>query len=488
MIGLPKELSSSPSRSSASYVDGSIANISTAVGVRYFKANQDHPPFRLFYPAAEEDASTSSKAVVPVRWFEVTNINNDNNKQGVDVLTTPSSASSSLVNFLKGYAEVVFSLRTNKPRLFRYIVVPFLTIVSWLLPVRWLRIPNLYRNAPILVSKTLSTNTMNESTKQQPQLLPIILFSHGLTGTGEENTILCMEWAKHGYIVLSVHHTDGSSCCVPLFDDDDDDDDDGRCTELYYRHGPPRTKSEYDPSFRPNQLHYRVKELLQAYHFVIGTTTNTNINKNNNDDAAVRNHNNVPKEIQQRVDTDKVIAAGFSFGAATAALAVTTHKTLFCGGVFLDGWFRVDLQQSVGIAFKMPHEAFVNDDNGFPSNKFPTLFINSEQFQSYPELFAATMELATKNNHPNNSEKKKTTRTRMRTSSRVNGGGGDNNTNNDNDDLPIHVIPGTGHQNFCDIVFWLPDWMLKLFMNPADPAQAYIDIVRLSIDFLEKIE
>jgi len=302
---------------------------------------------------------------------------------------------------------------------------------------------------------------------------------------------------------VSIHHTDGSSCCVPLpllVEDDDDDDDGRRCTttELYYRHGPPRTKSEYDPSFRPNQLHYRVKELLQVYHFVIGTTTN----KNNNEDAAVdlhsshnNNNNDIPKEIQQRVDTDKVIAAGFSFGAATAALAVTLHKTLFCGGIFLDGWFRVDLQQSVGIAFKMPHEAFVNDDNGFPSNKFPTLFINSEQFQSYSELFAATMELAMKNNTPNNNKNKKTTRT---TSNRTDGGGGgdNDNANNEKDDLPvppIRVIPGTGHQNFCDLVFWLPDWLLRLLMKrdigaTVDPAQAYIDIVRLTIEFLERIK
>jgi len=67
------------------------------------------------------------------------------------------------------------------------------------------------------------------------------LFSHGLTGTGEENTILCMEWAKHGYIVVSVHHTDGSSCCVPLSLVEDDDDEDGDnddncfdCNHQYY--------------------------------------------------------------------------------------------------------------------------------------------------------------------------------------------------------------------------------------------------------------
>jgi len=107
-------------------------------------------------------------------------------------------------------------------------------------------------------------------------------------------------------------------------------------------------------------------------------------------------------------------------------------------------------------------------------NQFPALFLNSEQFQRYPELFAATMELAMKNNKNSNNNNKKTTstrkrkrkRTRKKTSHSTDGGGGGgcsggdtNNASIENDEdlpTPIHVLPGTGHPNFVISSFGSP--------------------------------
>ena len=46
----------------------------------------------------------------------------------------------------------------------------------------------------------------------------LVLFSHGLTGTGEENSIFCAALAKRGYVVAWIHHRNRSSNQAPLHD------------------------------------------------------------------------------------------------------------------------------------------------------------------------------------------------------------------------------------------------------------------------------
>jgi hypothetical protein len=57
---------------------------------------------------------------------------------------------------------------------------------------------------------------------------PVVIFSHGLTGTGEEHATLFSAWARAGFVVACVHHCDGSSSRARAPDD----------TEVYY-HLPP---------------------------------------------------------------------------------------------------------------------------------------------------------------------------------------------------------------------------------------------------------
>ena len=45
-----------------------------------------------------------------------------------------------------------------------------------------------------------------------------VIFSHGLTGSRELNTSLCMDLASMGFYVFSVEHTDGS-CALARFID-----------------------------------------------------------------------------------------------------------------------------------------------------------------------------------------------------------------------------------------------------------------------------
>jgi platelet-activating factor acetylhydrolase len=274
----------------------------------------------------------------------------------------------------------------------------------------------LYKDAPFAAA--IMPSKKDEAQKK----LPVIIFSHGLTGTGQENAALCTMWAKQGFIVAVVHHTDGSACHVTLADG----------SEHYYDHGPPMT--EYDPTFRPKQVLHRANEMLQACQFFLSSEC--------------------PEEIRQAADPKRVVAAGYSFGAATAARAIVLKKEQFCAGLFLDGWFHIDVEKSAGIEFNFPQEAFDEQGTSLLPEDMPTCFINSEQFQNFDKLFAATKKLAGKNN-------------------------------------PVQVIAGTGHQNFCDVVFWMHNSVLRSIMmgmvgKTVDPGEAFKDILQRSVTFLKK--
>ena len=471
-------------------------DVTAKVGVQYFKATKDHPPIRLYYPArtspmsSTTESSAMSTAEAPGRASSnVSSKSSSSSHIGLSEASTEDTIINSTsirwledtgcYPFLKGYAHLAFGMGRSptplKRFVFQFMVLPVLFLFSWVLPLRWLRIPNAYANllpsssSPQSVSNNNNKTDENDATNARrntsspSKSLPIILFSHGLTGTGEENKVLLIEWAKQGFVVISVHHTDGSSCHVTVADGSD----------LFYNPGPPF--SDYDPTFRPKQVQQRSKELLDAYQFIISSSKDNNVITIPNVDCS-----------------SPVFVAGFSYGAATAALAVTQNPDFFKGAILLDGWFHIDVTESAGIAFKMPPEAFEfcqdnNDNNskyeddenkgsknrhggGFPTN-IPTIFINSEQFSKYHDLFAATKELAQRYQP-------------KRAKQQGEHDGGAKDVDN------LHVIPGTGHQNFCDVVFWFPVTIVRKLIGgaigPADPIQVYKEIIRLSVGFLKK--
>ena len=85
-------------------------------------------------------------------------------------------------------------------------------------------------------------------------------FSHGLTGTGEENSIFCASLARRGYVGASIHHRDGSTCRAPSHVVGND------CT--YYAHMP--TGDDYDPKYSLRQVHVRAGEFLKARSWLVG--------------------------------------------------------------------------------------------------------------------------------------------------------------------------------------------------------------------------
>ena len=440
------------------------------VGILFIPPTSSRPPLRILYPA--DCLHDSHAKATQVGWFHDTG---------------------GAVAFLRGYAHVALA-KLIPTSAFRYLVQPAVSVVALCLPMTWLTIPGLYHypdscivsdhDAEAVYHKEtqLDENNHNNHNNTQKQL-PLIVFSHGLTGTGQENLALCTAWARQGYVVVGVHHTDGSSCAVPRADG----------SIHYYDHGP--SFDDYDATFRPRQLQQRTRELLDAYQFITQITPSTtdmqytNPNNNNKINQKQTNHNNdssILSQLRALVDPHRAIAAGFSYGAATVAQTVVHPNNPFVAAVLLDGWFYIDVPKS-GVEFPLPPEAFQYVDvqkkpggrqKGLP---VPSLFLNSQEFRDYDKLYQATQRLA------GQAVDTKAT----------------NDTKHPQHDKSCHemvVLPQTGHNNFCDVIFWFPAvcfWLPALLFkgviaNPgrvgrADPLQTYQDIVDRTHRFLKQV-
>lgn len=201
-------------------------------------------------------------------------------------------------------------------------------------------------------------------------------------------------------------------------------------SDLWYNPGPPN--KQYDVNFRPTQMKQRIQDLLQAREWLSSTTQYPNLN-------AI-------------VDWDKTIVSGFSYGAATTSLlAATKALPSLQAVILLDGWFHVDMMESAGIEFEMPKEAY----EATHLKSIPAILINSEQFTKFSKLWKATQKIANQF---------------------------------DSQGHPV-VVAKTNHNNFVDLMFWMPTFLIRNVgaIGAADPRQTYVDVVRLTSDFLKSL-
>jgi dienelactone hydrolase len=290
----------------------------------------------------------------------------------------------SLAGYISGYVHT-FACRHHT---FAFKAITLLVrAVVFMIPLNYASVPSCYINAK---PKTGGKR-------------PLIVFSHGLSGTGEENSDLLASWAKEGFIVASVHHMDGSSSCVQR-----------ASGHHWYEHSPFKN---YDAKFRPKQIQKRSEEVRAAVAFL-------------------QTAESCPPLLQQQVDSARVVVAGFSYGAATAALMAAKFSNDFVACILLDGWFYIDVSKSAGVEFVFPAEAHAL------GIQIPCLFLNSEQFDNMEKLKKATAELSAK--CPRAS---------------------------------VSVLHGTTHSNFIDLGSWFPRplfspvlWLLQRirFVGSAD--------------------
>ncbi len=406
--------------------------------------NHERPPIRLFFPATSS-GHRSRRRIKQARYFV------DNRVSYV----------------LQGFAHIALARHTTK--FYRFILRPLMWMISLFFPVRFLKIPD-----TVLVdtkeggdaSVRYHNNNNNSSNEPNRKSQRLVMFSHGLTGTGEENAIFCTALAKRGYVVACIHHRDGSSSRVPM--------PDGTCK--FYDHLP--NGDDYDPRYRLEQVSFRAKEFLYATRWLLGEECGGG-------GGDEYDSHPILQQIRPDLDVNKVIASGFSYGSTTCSLAATMEPKRFRCAVMLDGWFHVDFS-SKGFEFDFPPDAFGqdwpssnnSDGGGKKRNKnvnhtdgltIPSIFINSAQFEGYEKLYASTKKLA---NNINSHNIKDDTTTIIPEST-------------------LHVIPNTKHQNFCDVGFWLPRFVLNrtgkfLNLGKADFFEAQKDILDLTVNFLKQ--
>lgn len=158
------------------------------------------------------------------------------------------------------------------------------------------------------VKKIRSNAFLDAPRLQRPESLPLILFSHGLGGMKNQNSIQAEELASHGYMVVAVDHA--YDAYMTIFSD-------GTVADYRSAAQGELTKAEFR-AFRTPQLATRTADLS----FVL-------------DEITRRAGQDEP--LWENVNTRKAGVFGHSYGGATSFLLATTDSRIVAS-VALDGW------------------------------------------------------------------------------------------------------------------------------------------------------
>ena len=366
----------------------SFHTVKGPVGAHTFKHLQ--APTTVYYPAPQRQSSNASQQAA--RWL-------------------PSGLWNISDGYLHAYGGMVTGrlCRQNRGILYRFLSF-IIQCISFLNPLNYATIDNCIVDC---------------EPEQGRGKLPVLIWSHGLTGTSDEHRLMAATLASEGFIVVLVHHTDGSSSKVELSEGG----------TLYYEHHAMQLGlGPYPKDMRTRQVKHREEEVWAARQ--IFCSAETTLAKGS-----------ILANLRAVTDTDNVFVGGFSYGAATASLATVTRPGAYRAVVLFDGWFHIDFTKSIQWEMDFPAESHAQ------GLKVPSLFLGSRHFQSVAKLNDATVRLQTKCPSPE-----------------------------------VHVLPQTRHHNFCDLVWWFPRGMLSraCMVGQADPIETYHTVISLTLDFLNR--
>ena len=172
--------------------------------------------------------------------------------------------------------------------------------------------------------------TSSQSTDTTSSQFPVIVLTHGTAGGRNSYTQFCGELASRGFIVATIEHRDGS----------------GPSTEIARKNSKPRAlfnfgRSELEPQpedeeFKTMQRAMRQAEIEETVRVL------KMIQDGKGEQVFVQNSRQEGEGLDQwkgRLDMDRIIIAGHSFGATTAlqVLDDAPSETFpFAGGVMFD--------------------------------------------------------------------------------------------------------------------------------------------------------
>ncbi|KAF4678781.1 Platelet-activating factor acetylhydrolase [Perkinsus olseni] len=267
-------------------------------------------------------------------------------------------------------------------------------IVAYVLPSR------------LFVPKLSSTYDCVEPVEEGS--LPLVVFSHGLTGNGDENAMLCSALTREivgGAIVAEVHHQDGSACEAV--------DEDGH--KIPYIPDPIGSPDPRD--LRPKQVRQRANEMKSVIEYLCAIG------------SGEESSDPLLNRVARLIDPRRIIPVGYSFGGATVAEYCSTvglkrveDKCVPCA-VLMDPWTYVTPRDG-SQGFNFPERAH---KEGIQT---PTLILGSEEFsKKYPGMRAATVNLHDKSLQPGSR---------------------------------LRVVDKTRHGNFMELCFWMPQFLVPV--------------------------
>lgn len=168
--------------------------------------------------------------------------------------------------------------------------------------------PNLkyYGANPIMSTPTATTK---DGSKHK---FPLVLFSHGLSGTIEAYSEICSQLASLGCVVVAPEHSDSSASYSSKVMED------GSIQEVWYK-GP--TPDSVEPYSRGKMIRYRgphceirVDELTALYEF-LKSGAKVSYPNNPDEDIAIAN------QVLETFDPLQLHLVGHSFGSCTTCLA-----------------------------------------------------------------------------------------------------------------------------------------------------------------------
>ncbi|CAH1714905.1 platelet-activating factor acetylhydrolase-like isoform X1 [Aphis gossypii] len=189
------------------------------------------------------------------------------------------------------------------------------------------------------------------------QSYPLVIFSHGYAATRFVCSDYCNTLASYGFIVAAIEHRDKSSPVTFYYDSPESAEQDNP-TRIIHRHFH-KTKNSDIFTLTNSQMKIRHREctkLLNTFLDINAGVSVRNVLKSSFD----------LNQFNNKIDVNKIISSGFSFGGTTA-IYNASQDSRYKVAIILDGWMFPLKSEPINILQ-------------------PILFVNTHTFHISPNI------------------------------------------------------------------------------------------------------